>query len=99
MDASGPSLAEKLRQHQLRTVPPMNTEGWIFANPATGKPYWPGRHQENWLVPAAERGDEAGSAGIRFTVLTPETKVGKIDVGLPSYSRILVFAIRGCRAF
>jgi hypothetical protein len=33
----------------------MNTEGWIFANPATGKPYWPGRIQENWLVPAAEK--------------------------------------------
>jgi integrase len=28
---------------------------WIFANPATGKPYWPGRIQENWLVPAAEK--------------------------------------------
>jgi integrase len=33
---------------------PVNTEGWVFANPATGKPYWPGRIQENWLVPAAE---------------------------------------------
>jgi hypothetical protein len=28
---------------------------WIFANPDTGKPYWPGRIQENWLVPAAEK--------------------------------------------
>src|SRR6266704_2262612 len=49
------SLAEKLRQHQLRSASPVHTEGWIFANPATGKPYWPGRIQENWLVPAAER--------------------------------------------
>jgi hypothetical protein len=32
----------------------VNTEVWIFANPAIGKPYWPGgRIQENWLVPAA----------------------------------------------
>jgi integrase len=49
------SLAEKLRQHQLRSFSPVNTEGWVFANPATGKPYWPGRVQENWLVPAAEK--------------------------------------------
>jgi len=49
------SLAEKLRQHQLRSFSPVNTESWVFANPATGKPYWPGRIQENWLVPAAER--------------------------------------------
>jgi integrase len=48
-------LAEKLRQHQLRSASSVNTEGWIFANPVTGKPYWPGRIQENWLVPAAER--------------------------------------------
>ena len=27
----------------------------MFANPETGKPYWPGRIQENWLVPAAEK--------------------------------------------
>jgi len=43
------------RQHQLRSTSPVNTEGWIFANPATGKPYSPGRIQENWLVPAAEK--------------------------------------------
>ena len=50
-----PSLAQKLRQHQLRSASRVNTEGWIFANPDTGKPYWPGRIQENWLVPAAEK--------------------------------------------
>jgi integrase len=49
------SLAEELRQHQLRSASPVMPEGWIFANPATGKPYWPGRIQENWLVPAAEK--------------------------------------------
>ena len=47
------SLAKKLRQHQLRSASPVNAEGWIFANPDTGQPYWPGRIQENWLVPAA----------------------------------------------
>ena len=31
------SLAERLRQHQLRSASPVNTEGWVFANPATGK--------------------------------------------------------------
>src|ERR1700733_10324411 len=49
------SLAERLRQHQLRSVSPLNTEDWVFANPETGKPYWPGRIQENWLVPAATK--------------------------------------------
>jgi integrase len=49
------SLAERLRQHQLRSVSPMNTEDWVFANPETGRPYWPGRIQENWLVPAATK--------------------------------------------
>jgi integrase len=49
------SLAEKLRHHQLRSASPENTEGRIFANPDTGRPYWPGRIQENWLVPAAEK--------------------------------------------
>ena len=31
-----------------------NCEAWVFANPETGRPYWPGRIQENWLVPAAQ---------------------------------------------
>jgi hypothetical protein len=32
-----------------------NVENWGFANPRTGKPYWPGRVQENWLIPAATK--------------------------------------------
>jgi integrase len=49
------SLAETLRQHQLRSTSPVNSEDWVFANPETGKPFWPGRVQENWLVPAATK--------------------------------------------
>jgi integrase len=49
-----PSLAKKLRHHQLRNASPADKDDWVFANPDTGKPYWPGRIQENWLVPAAE---------------------------------------------
>ena len=49
------SLAERLRQHKARLAPLAKSEDWIFANPETGKPYWPGRIQENWLVPAAEK--------------------------------------------
>ena len=48
-------LAERLRQHKARLAPLAKSEDWIFANPETGKPYWPGRIQENWLVPAAEK--------------------------------------------
>jgi integrase len=50
-----PSLAEILRQHQLEYVSPLNGGGWVFANPDTGKPFWPNKIQENWLVPAAEK--------------------------------------------
>jgi len=50
-----PSLAKKLRQHQSRYASPANKDDWVFANPDTGKPYWPGRIQENWLVLAAEK--------------------------------------------
>ncbi len=49
------SLAEKLRQHRLRFASRPSIENWVFANPETGKPYWPGRVQENWLVPAAAK--------------------------------------------
>src|SRR5260370_12468974 len=33
-----PSLANKLRQHQLRCASPANKQDWVFANPNTGKP-------------------------------------------------------------
>jgi integrase len=49
------SLAETLSQYQLRFASRRNNENWIFVNPATGKPYWPRRVQENWLVPAAKK--------------------------------------------
>jgi integrase len=43
------------RQHKAKRAPLAKSEDWVFANPETGKPYWPGRIQENWLVPAAEK--------------------------------------------
>ncbi|HYY72352.1 MAG TPA: site-specific integrase [Candidatus Bathyarchaeia archaeon] len=49
------SLAERLRLHQASLPPLAKSSDWVFANPETGKPYWPGRIQENWLVPAAEK--------------------------------------------
>lgn len=48
-------LAEKLREHRKNFAPFATSEAWVFANPETGKPYWPGRIQENWLVPAAQK--------------------------------------------
>ncbi len=48
-------LAIILRQHRERTKP-IDSE-WMFANPETGKPYWPSKIRENHLVPA---GLEAG---------------------------------------
>jgi len=49
------SLADILRQHQRRSLSAQNTEDWVFANPETGRPFWPSRVQEHWLVPAAEK--------------------------------------------
>ena len=49
------SLAEKLRQHRLSFDSRADLGGWVFANPETGKPYWPGRIQKHWLAPAAEK--------------------------------------------
>ncbi|MDP9338524.1 MAG: tyrosine-type recombinase/integrase, partial [Acidobacteriota bacterium] len=48
-------LAEKLRQHKKKFASFANCDSWVFANPATGRPYWPGRIQENWLVPAGQK--------------------------------------------
>jgi len=48
-------LAERLRQHKARLAPLAKSDDWICANQETGKPYWPGRIQENWLVPAAKK--------------------------------------------
>jgi hypothetical protein len=42
-------------QHRFRLSSRPNIENWGFANPETGKPYWPGRVQENWLFPAAKK--------------------------------------------
>ncbi|MFZ0980040.1 MAG: site-specific integrase [Candidatus Acidiferrales bacterium] len=49
------SLAEKLSQHRFRFGSHPNIGNWVFANPKTGRPYWPGRIQETWLVPAATK--------------------------------------------
>jgi integrase len=54
------SLADKLREHKTRLAPLAKLNDWVFANPETGKPYWPGRIQENWLVPAAEKAGRIG---------------------------------------
>ncbi len=47
-----PVLAELLQQHKARTTPEAKNTDWVFANPESGKPYWPGRLQEHHLVPA-----------------------------------------------
>jgi integrase len=49
------SLADKLRQHRLRFALHSSPESWVFANPETGKPFWPCQIQAHWLVPAATK--------------------------------------------
>jgi site-specific recombinase XerD len=36
----------------MKATPNALASDWVFANPETGKPYWPGRLQEHYLVPA-----------------------------------------------
>src|SRR5438034_10843513 len=48
-------LTDKLRQYKENSAPFANPEARTFANPETGRPHWPGRIQENGLVPAAQR--------------------------------------------
>src|SRR5437762_2606691 len=57
-----PSLSPSL-------APLAKSDDWVFANPETGKPYWPGRIQENWLVPAAEK---AGDRPNRLAHVSPQ---------------------------
>jgi integrase len=49
------SLAAAICRHKAVYAALRNSDDWVFANPDTGKPFWPGRIQENWLVPAAEK--------------------------------------------
>jgi len=49
-----PALAELLLQHKGRTAAGAKDADWVFVNPETGKPYWPGRLQEHHLVPAGK---------------------------------------------
>ncbi len=46
------ALADVLLEQQVRTAPNARGTDWVFANQETGKPWWPGRIQEHWLVPA-----------------------------------------------
>src|SRR2546422_1447816 len=47
-----PILADLLQQHKARTTPEAKDTDWVFANPETRKPFWPGSLQEHYLVPA-----------------------------------------------
>lgn len=47
-----PALAEVLAEHRQRCTPP--TEGWVFANPATGRPYHQDGIQQNYIRPAGK---------------------------------------------
>ena len=49
-----PILVELLLQHKGRTATGAKDTDWVFVNPGTGKPYWPGRLQEHHLVPAGK---------------------------------------------
>jgi hypothetical protein len=62
------SLAEKLSAHRLRYGSRPNIEIWVFANPATGKLYWPGRVQENWQFLRQRSWELVESAGTRSAI-------------------------------
>jgi len=65
------SLAEKLRQHQLRYISPMNKEGWIFATQIQKSPSGQAEFRRTGLSPLRKKWDWAGSAGIHFDTAIP----------------------------
>ena len=54
-------LVEKLQEHRKRFYP--TAEGWLFANPATGKPYHHEQIQKNHLTKAATAAKIKGGVG------------------------------------
>jgi integrase len=54
-------LVEKLQEHRKLCYP--TTEGWLFANPATGKPYHQEQIQKNHLTKAATTAEITGRVG------------------------------------
>ncbi len=42
---------------------------WIFANPQTGKPYWPDKIREDHLIPPGIAAGVGCVGGIRFGIL------------------------------
>ena len=56
-----PLLVEKLQEHRERCYP--TAEGWLFANPATGKPYHQEQIQKNHLTKAATAAAIEGGVG------------------------------------
>jgi integrase len=49
-----PILGELLLKHMGRVATGANDADWVFVNPETEKPDWPGRLQEHHLVPAGK---------------------------------------------
>ena len=58
-----PLLVDLLGQHRERCYP--TAEGWLFANPATGKPYHQEQIQKNHLTKAATAAKIKGGVGWR----------------------------------
>jgi len=56
-----PLLVDLLGQHRERCYP--TAEGWLFANPATGKPYHQEQIQKNHLTKAATEAEIKGGVG------------------------------------
>jgi integrase len=81
------SLAEVLR-HYRSACCSIDTDEWLFANPQTGKPYWPGRIQENWLVPAAEKAG-IGRIGWRTFSHSHSTLLHSLGVDLKVQQELL----------
>jgi integrase len=56
-----PALAEVFREHRVRWIE--TQEGWVFANPVTGRPYHQEQIQKRYIKPAgtaAKIGDDIG---------------------------------------
>ena len=90
------SLAEKLRQHRLRFTSRPNIEHWVFANPETGKPYWPSECKRIGLSPLQRNWGSLDSVGTRFATAIPRcfTALGSISRCNRNYCDMRMFERR-----
>jgi integrase len=83
-----PNLAEILRQYKCRFASNVKEADWLFPNPRTGKPWWPGRILQTQILPAAKKAG-LGSVGWHTFRHTYSTMLRSLKVDLKVQQELL----------